>query len=107
MHTQHLLPSVATQPNLELKTRPKKLLGFLPLDPAWVLCKLACPNRTNLTNYVQRAHEQLVEVPVLHEGRVAPDGVFEHGPDLPFHVLLDLGRVTEKVQAKVGLASIS
>ncbi len=27
----HLLPSVAIQPNLELKTRPKQLLGSLPL----------------------------------------------------------------------------
>ncbi len=27
----HLLPSVATQPNLELKTQPKQFLGSLPL----------------------------------------------------------------------------
>jgi hypothetical protein len=27
----HLLPSVAIQPNLELKTQPKQLLGYLPL----------------------------------------------------------------------------
>jgi hypothetical protein len=27
----HLLPSVTMQPNLELKTRPKQLLGSLPL----------------------------------------------------------------------------
>jgi hypothetical protein len=31
MHTMHLLPSVAIQPNLELKTWPKQLLGSLPL----------------------------------------------------------------------------
>jgi hypothetical protein len=32
MHTiMHLLPSVAKQPNLELKTGPKQLLGSLPL----------------------------------------------------------------------------
>jgi hypothetical protein len=31
MHTMHLLPSVALQPNLELKTWPKQLLGSLPL----------------------------------------------------------------------------
>jgi hypothetical protein len=31
MHTMHLLPSVAMQPNLKLKTRPKQLLGSLPL----------------------------------------------------------------------------
>jgi hypothetical protein len=30
-HTMHLRPSVAKQPNLELKTRPKQLLGSLPL----------------------------------------------------------------------------
>ncbi len=27
----HLLPNVAIQPNLELKTRPKQLLGSLPV----------------------------------------------------------------------------
>jgi hypothetical protein len=31
MHTMHLLPSAAMQPNLELKTQPKQLLGSLPL----------------------------------------------------------------------------
>ncbi len=31
MHTMHLLPGVAKQPNLELKTRPKQLLGSLQL----------------------------------------------------------------------------
>jgi len=31
MQTMHLLPGVAIQPNLELKTRPKQLLGSLPL----------------------------------------------------------------------------
>ena len=31
MHTVHLLPSVAIGPILELKTRPKQLLGSLPL----------------------------------------------------------------------------
>jgi hypothetical protein len=30
-HTMQLLPSVAKQPNLEIKTRPKQLLGSLPL----------------------------------------------------------------------------
>ncbi len=40
MHTMHLLPSVAIQPNLELKTRPKPVLGSLPL--AFALPGLAC-----------------------------------------------------------------
>jgi hypothetical protein len=31
MHTMHLLSGVAIQPNLELKTWPKQLLGSLPL----------------------------------------------------------------------------
>ncbi len=31
VYTMHLLPSVAIRPNLELKTRPKQLLGSLPL----------------------------------------------------------------------------
>jgi hypothetical protein len=30
----HLLHSIAIRPNLELKTRPKQLLGSLPLDIA-------------------------------------------------------------------------
>jgi len=30
-HIMHLRPGVAKQANLELKTRPKKLLGSLPL----------------------------------------------------------------------------
>jgi hypothetical protein len=34
MHAMHLLSSVAIQPNLELKTQPKQLLGYLPLDIA-------------------------------------------------------------------------
>jgi len=32
MHTMHLLSSVAIQPNLELKTRPKQLLGSIGSD---------------------------------------------------------------------------
>ncbi len=31
MHTMPLLPGAAIQPNLELKTRPKLVLGSLPL----------------------------------------------------------------------------
>ncbi len=31
VHTMHLLPGAAIQPNLELKTRPKLVLGSLPL----------------------------------------------------------------------------
>jgi hypothetical protein len=31
MHAMHLLPGIAIQPNLELKTQPKQLLGSLPL----------------------------------------------------------------------------
>ncbi len=30
----HLMRSIAIQPNLELKTQPKQLLGSLPLDIA-------------------------------------------------------------------------
>jgi hypothetical protein len=30
-HTMHLRPGVAKQPNLDLKTQPKQLLGSLPL----------------------------------------------------------------------------
>ncbi len=37
-HAMHLLHSIAIRPNLDLKTRPKQLLGSLPLDialPDW------------------------------------------------------------------------
>ncbi len=47
MDTMHLLPSVAIQHNLELKTRPKQLLGSLPLVIALPgqseLCKAMFP----------------------------------------------------------------
>jgi hypothetical protein len=49
MHTMHLLSSEAIQPNLELKTRPKQLLGSLPLVialPAFTLATLV-PNSLN------------------------------------------------------------
>ncbi len=41
----HLLPSVAIQPNLELKTRPKQLLGSLLLVialPLWPYLVFKC-----------------------------------------------------------------
>ncbi len=41
-HTMHVQPGVAKQPNIELKTRPKQLLGSLPLVialPAYDDCK--------------------------------------------------------------------
>jgi hypothetical protein len=44
MHTMHLQLSVAIQPNLELKTRPKQLLGYLPLVialPDWSNAELS------------------------------------------------------------------
>jgi hypothetical protein len=40
MHTMHLLPGVAIQPNLELKTCAKQLLGSLPLVIALLVIKL-------------------------------------------------------------------
>ncbi len=41
MHAMHLLNSVAIRPNLELKTRPKQLLGSFPLDNVLPsICKL-------------------------------------------------------------------
>ncbi len=48
MQTMHLLPGVAIQPNLELKTRPKPVLGSLPLAfvlPAMVFGNL-CVRRS-------------------------------------------------------------
>ncbi len=45
MHTVHLLPGVAIQPNLELKTRPKPVLGSLPL--AFALPDLGSENTKN------------------------------------------------------------
>jgi hypothetical protein len=34
IHAMHLLSNMAIRPNLELKTRPKLLLGSLPFDTA-------------------------------------------------------------------------
>ncbi len=42
MYTMHLLSTIAIQPNLELKTRPKQLLGSLPLV-------IALPELANFT----------------------------------------------------------
>jgi hypothetical protein len=46
MNTMHLEISVAIRPNLELKTRPKQLLGSLPLVIA--LPALTLPNTVML-----------------------------------------------------------
>jgi hypothetical protein len=63
MHTMHLLPSVAIQPNLELKTRPKQPLGSLPLVialPSHTLsCSLALSFFTHQTYVAQQNHETL------------------------------------------------
>ncbi len=45
MHTMHLLTGVAIQPNLELKTQPKQLLGSLPLV-------IALPGWAKMTSWV-------------------------------------------------------
>jgi hypothetical protein len=50
MQTMHLLPGVAIQPNLELKSRPKPVLGFLPLafalpDPSYKLTRIILSHR--------------------------------------------------------------
>jgi len=55
--------------------------------------KVLC-SKTNLADDVQGAHEQLIQMPVLHQGGVASDSVLKHGPDLPLHLLLDIQRVT-------------
>jgi hypothetical protein len=48
----HLLPSVTIQPNLELKTRPKQLLGSLPLV-------IALPARTQSLEQVSLFNTQV------------------------------------------------
>ncbi len=58
-HTMHLLPSVAKQPNLELKTWPKQLLGSLPLVialPAVII--VVCPNKTMLGNIMSHVFKE-------------------------------------------------
>ncbi len=59
MHSMHLPPSVAIQPNLELKTQPKQLLGSLPLVialPGFLLQRLSIhlrpPNVIRLFTFV-------------------------------------------------------
>jgi hypothetical protein len=48
-HTMHLRPGVAKQPNLELKTWPKQLLGSLPL--VFALPGLSQTNLSSLGHY--------------------------------------------------------
>ncbi len=57
MHTMQLLPGVAIQPNLELKTQPKQLLVSLPLVialPGMVLADSSTIMRTIETS--KRCH---------------------------------------------------
>ena len=53
----HLLPGVAMKPNLELKTRPKQLLGSLPLVIA--LPALSIPHSVSMHDYVKYARENI------------------------------------------------
>ncbi len=39
----HLVRSIAIWPNLELKTRPKQLLGSEPLDIVLLVLAYVCP----------------------------------------------------------------
>ncbi len=48
-HTMHLRPGVAKQPNLELKTRPKQLLGSLPLVIALPVLRQKCQRQQYAT----------------------------------------------------------
>ena len=61
MHTMHLLPGVAIQPNLELKTPPKLVLGSLPL--AFVLPALCYRGMMypllNMLGTMLNLHEQV------------------------------------------------
>ncbi len=51
-HTMHLRPGVAKQPNLELKTRPKQLLGSFPLV-------IALPGLGHFSWYTMYLHKVL------------------------------------------------
>jgi hypothetical protein len=59
-HTMHLRPGVAKQPNLELKTQPKQLLGSLPLVIAlpahWLLFGAHCDFLEKLSSPKKRQH---------------------------------------------------
>jgi hypothetical protein len=53
-HTMHLRPGVAKQPNLELKSQPKKLLGSLPLVialPASLVLLMAAAKKRRKEGY--------------------------------------------------------
>ncbi len=52
MHAMHLLSNVTIRPNLELKTRPKQLLGSLPLN-------IALPDIIDEFYYFHEFHCQL------------------------------------------------
>jgi hypothetical protein len=62
MYTMRLLPSVAIQPNLELKTRPKQLLGSL-------LLVIALPEQSCLCCAAQGNQAMYGGVIAWHNGR--------------------------------------
>jgi hypothetical protein len=71
----HLLPSVAIQPNLELKTRPKQLLGSLPLViPLPALADLECGHALCLQGCTHPLHRSEREREKKKEGDREKEG---------------------------------
>jgi hypothetical protein len=74
-HTMHLWPGVAKQPNLELKTRPKQLLGSIPLvivlpaEAYWaqVVKKIKCCESRTLTGMKMIAMDKVSSLPYFIE----------------------------------------
>ncbi len=65
MHTMHLLPGVAIQPNLELKTQPKQLLGSLTLVITLPRCSVDQPllSSTRLVGFCLEKNASLATFP--------------------------------------------
>jgi hypothetical protein len=65
MQTMHLLPGVAIQPNLELKTRPKLVLGSLTLAFALPALTFRTAYKPPYLNYRNPKHTLTLEVPYI------------------------------------------
>lgn len=96
-----LVLSLFTVLNSADQNRPVDLrVGLrLPFIMLHNLCERVIFNFCNFANDVDGAHEQLVEVSVLHQGSLLLDGVLEGGPDLLLQVvdleIVDLQRAAE------------
>ena len=59
------------------------------------------PLVTHLANDVEDAHDNLVQVAVLHDVQMVDDHPLKAGPDSPLHVSVEVERGTQVVKAEM------